>query len=225
MLFRMRLPGLIKRGGAWIYRREVPPKLRSFIGKREIKESLRTTDERGARRRWQGLDAHLTMLLDEQWNNQRRLDPVEHAKILALLTRSPVEQESDNPPISLIFERHQAERKLPAKTAAEWTKVLEKFTATAGDLPVRSINQGHIRQFKASLLGTLGARLDTEGKPRPLSAATVRKMLGALSSVLTWAKNEGFIPLNPAQGITVPLPRHNDDTTRHVSRTRPRSSR
>ena len=47
----MRFPGLIKRGGVWIYRREVPPKLHALIGKREIKESLPVEQtEEGLRR-------------------------------------------------------------------------------------------------------------------------------------------------------------------------------
>src|SRR5688572_8044806 len=50
MLYHM--PALVRRGSVYIYRREVPPKLRALIGKREIKESLKTTDERVAQRRW-----------------------------------------------------------------------------------------------------------------------------------------------------------------------------
>jgi hypothetical protein len=105
MLFHMRFPGLIKRGGVWIYRREVPPKLRAVIGKREWKE---------------------------HWN-ERSLDSVERAKILALLARQPEANQdgqgsSDNPPLSLIFDRHQAEKTLPAKTAVEWSKARDKLS-------------------------------------------------------------------------------------------------
>lgn len=258
MLFQMRFSGLIKRGGMWTYRREIPPKLRSFLGKREIKVSLRTTDEAMAQRRWrieherteqlfreaakgqespaiaaykavqahtwgdprseEGLDMHLTTLLDERGDS---LDPVQRAAILALLARSPgSDQESDNPPLSILFDRHQQEKKLPGKTAAEWQNVLAKFTAACGDLPVRSITQAHVRSFKASLLGALGSRLNAQGKPRPLSPATIRKSLGALSSVLAWAQREGYIPSNPAQGITVPS--HDTTTTLHASLSPPR---
>jgi CheY-like chemotaxis protein len=38
----LRLPGLVKRGDVWIYRRIVPPKLRSIVGASEIKRTLGT---------------------------------------------------------------------------------------------------------------------------------------------------------------------------------------
>jgi ATP-dependent DNA ligase len=63
MLYHM--PALVQRGSVWIYRREVPPKLRALIGKREIKESLRTTDERVAQRRWRVVHERVTQMFAE----------------------------------------------------------------------------------------------------------------------------------------------------------------
>jgi hypothetical protein len=65
-----------------------------------------------------------------------------------------------------------------------------------GDRAVRAVTPADVRGFKASLLATSGRNGKT------LSAGTVKKNLGALASVLAWAKREGYTPTNPAQGIT-----------------------
>jgi integrase len=46
------MAGLVKRGRRWIYRREVPLRLRGVLKRREWKESLGTSDEATAQRRW-----------------------------------------------------------------------------------------------------------------------------------------------------------------------------
>jgi integrase len=138
------------------------------------------------------LDAHLTMLLER--NN---LDPHQRAVLEGLLRRQDNDG-ADNPPLSVLLERYNAERKLPAKTKLEWDGVLKRFTATVGaDLPVRAITPAHVRSFKAALLASTGRTGKT------LSPATVKKAMGALASVLSWAKREGYITANPAEGITV----------------------
>jgi hypothetical protein len=48
----LRMDGLVKRGGVYQFRRGVPLRLRSIVGKREWTESLDTTDESVARTRW-----------------------------------------------------------------------------------------------------------------------------------------------------------------------------
>lgn len=203
------MSGLVIRGGVYIYRRAVPPRLRSIIGKREWKISLGTGDlavaqrrlpvivssvERGIReaeagvkspavaayrvvQEWKqerakrpaeiytdkdgepagdeddAMDLHLTMLLEEDERGERRLDPVQRAAYMALLKRHEEGEDEDNPPLSILFERYYAERKLPAKTKLEWEGVCRRFCETiGGDLPARSVMQAHVRQFKTSLL-------------------------------------------------------------------------
>jgi len=41
----LQLPGLVKRGGVWTYRKSIPQKLRPIVGAREIWRSLGTADE------------------------------------------------------------------------------------------------------------------------------------------------------------------------------------
>ena len=55
-------------------------------------------------------------------------------------------------------------------------------------IAVRAVTPGDARAFKASLLATVGSNGKT------LSPGTVKENLGALSSVLSWAKREGYTP-------------------------------
>jgi integrase len=232
MLVRMK--GLVKRGGVWLYRREVPKRLRPIIGNREVKRTLGTGDLNAAQRRWQTVNAEVDRLFKEaeaavknpsiaaykaveDWRKTRAdddgqedaldlhlttllerddLEPTKRVAVEALLRRRD-DDGADNPPLSILFERYYAERKLPAKTKLEWDGVLKRFTTAIGaDVPVRAITAGHVRSFKAALFATTGRTGKT------LSGATVKKALGALGSVLSWAKREGYLVANPSEGIT-----------------------
>src|SRR5215510_10480124 len=61
----VRMNGLVERGGVWQYRCEVPPRLRSIIGSREVKRSLGTGDLQAAQRRWQTVKAEVDRLFAE----------------------------------------------------------------------------------------------------------------------------------------------------------------
>ena len=63
MLVRMK--GLVKRGGVWLYRREVPKRLRSIIGSREVKRTLGTGDLNAAQRQWQTVNTEVDRLFAE----------------------------------------------------------------------------------------------------------------------------------------------------------------
>jgi integrase len=138
------------------------------------------------------LDSHLTTLLER--NN---LDPHQRAVVEGLLRRQD-DGGADNPPLTILFERYYSERKLPAKTKLEWNGVLKRFTASVGaDLPVRAITPAHVRSFKTALLTSTSKRTG-----RAVSPATVQKTLNALRSVLSWGKREGYLSINPAEGIS-----------------------
>jgi hypothetical protein len=59
------MEGLVKRGTVFIYRRDVPKRLRGIIGKREIKLSLDTSDLGVAERRWSSVKAKVDQMLAE----------------------------------------------------------------------------------------------------------------------------------------------------------------
>jgi integrase len=134
-----------------------------------------------------------------------RLDPV-RAKLLrsVLVARQsdPDGLESggteDNPTLSTLFDRWHAERRAPAKTWEEWSTSRRRFEKViGGDLPVRSITKAHVRAFKESLLRTP----KRHGSGTMLSPASVSKGLTAVRSVLSWALSQGWLEVNPADGI------------------------
>jgi len=123
----------------------------------------------------------------------------QRAILEALLKRvsGRTEDTADNPPLSILFDRWRAERKPPAKTWLEWDGTRRRFEQAVGvDLPVRSITKQHVRAFKDALLTSPSKRTG-----RAMSPATVQKLLNALGSVLSWAVRQGYLDVNPAQGV------------------------
>src|SRR3546814_5814304 len=115
----------------------------------------------------------------------------------------------------------------PPKTASEWRTYIRRFTEVSGDFPVSAITKAHVRDFKDALLllpRSLTApqraltvpevleEIADEDIPR-LSTGAVKKALGALRSVLTWAVENGYCENNPASGIKVRDPKRSEEHT------------
>lgn len=209
----LKLAGLVKRGDVWIYRKVVPPQLRSIIGAREIWRSLGTGDLDQAQERWREVRAEVGRSLHEG----RRVPAATEFSIKS--SASPQAQEppsheaeqpesgGDNPAVSILFTRYYAERKLPAKTRMEWDLVLGRIQKIlGGDKPVRSITQVHVRQLKDTLLAQPAKR-----GGGTLSPATVKKNLSGLRAVLSWAKRNGYLSGNPAEDFVVVTNKSDDE--------------
>lgn len=127
--------------------------------------------------------------------------------------------DDENPPLSVIFDRWKAERKPPAKTVSDFGTYVRRFREINGDVPIKDINAGHIRAFKAAMLAmpavlkkkyqdmtvpqVLDAFKDDSTTPR-LSPRTVKdKALGAISAILGYAKKNHYRTDNPASGFEV----------------------
>jgi integrase len=135
----------------------------------------------------------------EKLEHDRTAEAATQRTILeAVLKRvSGREDDADNPPLSILFDRWKAERKPPAKTWMEWDGARRRFEQAVGvDLPVRSITKQHVRVFKDALLSSTSKRTG-----RSMSPATVQKLLNAVGSVLSWAVKQGYIDANPAHGV------------------------
>lgn len=132
-------------------------------------------------------------------------------------TVSRQSSESESTPISEILDLWVAERKPPPKTEREWRMAFRRFQEVVGsDIPVQTIRKDHVREFKQALqrmprvltakrrkmtvpqiIASMGELCDDE----KLSNVTVNKQLGALSSVLTWAMDNGYIETSPASRV------------------------
>lgn len=156
-------------------------------------------EEEGAENEEDALDHHLTMLLERNEQHGKPLDAAQRAIFEALLKRRSEEGGEDNPPLTILFERYYVERKLPVKTKTEWEGICTRFVESVGaDLPVRSLTQAHIRNFKTGMLTNASKRTG-----QPVAPVTVKKVLSALRAVLAWGKAEGYLTANVADGITV----------------------
>lgn len=157
----------------------------------------------------EALDHYLSTILERGELRGKPLDARTVAVFEALLQRSSPESQADNPPVTVLFERYYAERKLPPRTQREWEGICARFVAHLGAaLPVRRLTQAHLREFKRTLLESTSRRTGSAMAP-----ATARKVLAALRAVLTWGTSEGYLSTNPAVGITVKV-QEDEDTKR-----------
>ena len=134
---------------------------------------------------------------------KRRPDPVQARILRAVLDARQsdpdgIEATEENPPLSILFDRWRAERQPPPKTWHDWTVARKRLEQVlGGDFPVRSITKAHVRSYKELLLRTP----KRHGKGVMLSPASVQKGLAAVRAVLAWAVGQGYLDVNPADGI------------------------
>ena len=77
--------------------------------------------------------------------------------------------------------------KLPVKTKTECEGICTRFLESiGGDLPVRSLTQAHIRNFKTGMLTNASKRTG-----QPVSPVTIKRVLAVLRAGLAWGKAEG----------------------------------
>lgn len=218
----LKLAGLVKRGEMWIYRRTVPPKLRSIVGAREVKRTLGTGDLDQAQERWRAVKAEVERSFAEGRRapsstvftpTQPQAEKSRQARFSE--SASELHDDRENPPLSLTFTRYYAERKLPAKTRLEWDLVLSRIQAVCGgDVRARFVTQAHVRMLKDSLLAMPARR-----GGGTLSPPTVQKNLGGLRAVLGWAKRNGYVSSNPAEDMIVVTKRTGDEGASRTPRT------
>jgi integrase len=165
------------------------------------------------------LDAESLALTDElETVTDRRPDPVQAKILRAVLDARQsdpdgIKATEDNPPLSILFDRWRAERQPPLKTWQEWSTTRKRFEQViGGDYPVRSITKAHFRAFKESLARTP----KRHGRSEMLSPASVAKGLGAIRAVLSWGVSQGYLDVNPADGIRHAGARSAEQRTRRL---------
>ena len=131
-------------------------------------------------------------------------------------------QAADVPTLATVLDKWRAERQPPPTTDHEWGTAVRRFTEIHGDLRVDLIKKAHVRYFKDALL-KLPVKLSrdvraktvpqiiaaTKGSEGPrLSAATVKKQLTAIKTLLSWCLANGYVESNVAAGVSVAVPRN-----------------
>jgi integrase len=110
----IQMVGIVKRGGQYVYRRRVPRRLRSIIGSREVRRTLRTSDLTIAQRAWQTVHAQVDRMFAEaeqalknpsvaaykavqqwrQWSDSRPYS-VDHEEAIDTALSTMLEQDDD----------------------------------------------------------------------------------------------------------------------------------
>lgn len=100
-----------------------------------------------------------------------------------------------------LLDAYLSERKLPPKSEAEFRAAYRRFAAiVGGDKPAREVDKKDCRAYKASLLAAPSNRsLSKDGK---LSPASVKKLLGIGATIFRYGVGQGYLDVNPFDGIT-----------------------
>ena len=136
-----------------------------------------------------------------------------HPELAESLASTPAPSPSDDTTLSALIDAW--ERQKQPRESTQYRYPLGLFIEEFGDLPLKTINKGHVRAFRDMLpklarasgargekgksLGTL-RKLAKSGAPL-LARTTAAKYLRALGTLLRFAVDEGYIDLDPAAGI------------------------
>ncbi|MBU3077813.1 DUF6538 domain-containing protein [Sphingomonas quercus] len=98
-----------------------------------------------------------------------------------------------------IVDAWAAERRPSQKSIDSHRSEARKFLAHTGTKAVGAITRDDVLTYKAALIA------------RAQSPANIKTRLGRLSTVLSWATENGHLAANPAKGITIKVPKKSKD--------------
>jgi integrase len=196
--------GLLERGNSYYFQARIPKAYSAYFPTLIHREKLATNNRKEAialvRRHWARLHDQFDYI-DTNGNSPTvRLIQVEKPLESA---QSPltVDTKSSTSKLTLIdiFDKWKVERKPSASALAEWSMCVRLFEAVNGKLTLSRISKSHLVAFKDKRIA--------EGK----APATIKKQLGAISSLLQYAVNNDYIQNNPATGVKVAQPKVGSD--------------
>jgi len=125
---------------------------------------------------------------------------------------------ADSETITTVFDKWDGSAKRPLKTVNEFRRHIRRFVEVCGDLPVDAITKRHISAYRETIV-RLPTHLDhktrklpvpkilerTKGQPdlKRLSPGAVQKAIRAVSAVLGYAVESGYVDHNVASGVKV----------------------
>ncbi len=194
--------------GVWYYRRVVPLRLRSVVGKTEIRISLGTKDHREARKLLPSVVAGVDAALAKAAGTEA-VAPVLRTLsdlVLRMDSGTPREAPPNDTPLTPPPERIQTkpsvkiasvingwvlERKPPDRTVYEWRRVFDRLIDHLGHDSAERITKMDIVGWKDSLLKA--------GR----TTKCVSNYLTSVRAILGWGQSNGYLDTNPAAGVIV----------------------
>ena len=199
---------------------------RDYLPIEQTVSSLLQESGRAVDRRTEGFQALCRALLEasidvvqEQINRSMGdwTDAATPSAQLPRSTRSKPTRTSGGTPLSKILELWITERKPRPKIADEWREVFRRFREVIGsDVAIEDVCKDDVREFKQAMqkmprvLSSVQRRKTLpeiicafEAIPgiERIANTTINKKLGALSSVFSWAIDNGYVESNPASRL------------------------
>ncbi|MFO6446753.1 DUF6538 domain-containing protein [Erythrobacter sp. NE805] len=176
--------------GTWEVRIVVPPEVRGVIGKNNLTKRLGRLTKSEANNRAAPVIAEF----------QARIAAARAGDVNAVSLPERASATSEQPTVRhvslrALFEGYIDERKPASATVRRFRGVIERFIRDVGHDNAARITPQDVVDWKTTLL-------------QSLSGKTVKEVyLSALKVVLRWGKDNLKIPTNPADGITVRVPK------------------
>ena len=148
-----------------------------------------------------------------------------------LLTRDPRETINKQKRISDLLEEYLEDRQPRPQTEAEWRLYFSRLIEVIGNLPIAEVKKADIKKFRQVMLGfpsmltnkmrkktvTTLVSFASEKNLNTLSPETVKKHIGAVGSVFSWAVKDNIIENNPASGQAPRLEKKADEVDPYES--------
>ena len=217
----MQIKYAYRRHNTWTYRRTYPQHLRDILGS-SLKQSLKTSDAKLARKRVAQLNSKFTEIVQEAEGHAAQNDtPSESRQIGVAVPRYHRAQLLGQRPIAELAARYltEASERLRPGSYKSVRFALELLVSHAGEAQARDLSQALGREVlryisrlspnarkysdaRGACLADLAA-LSEENEAISLKPQTQARIWGHLQHFLDWCVQSGELEANPWEGLTV----------------------
>ena len=210
-----------KRHNTWTYRRTYPQHLRDILGS-SLKQSLKTSDAKIARKRVEELNTKFTDIVQEAEGHAAQNDtPSESRQIGVAVPQYHRARLLGQRPVAELAARYltEASERLRPGSYKSVRFALELLVSHAGEAQARDLSQalgrevlGYISQLSPNVRKYTAARgasladlaaLSEESEATTLKPQTQARIWGQLQHFLDWCVQSGELEANPWEGLTV----------------------
>jgi len=210
-----------RRHNTWTYRRTYPQHLRNILGS-SLKQSLKTSDAKLARKRVAELNTKFTDIVQEAESYAAENDtPSESRQIGVAVPRYHRARLLGQRPVAELAARYltEASERLRPGSYKSVRFALELLVSHAGEAQMRDLSQAlgrevlryisqlspNVRKYSAARGASLAdlAALSEENEATTLRPQTQARIWGQLQHFLDWCVQSGELEANPWEGLTV----------------------
>ena len=210
-----------RRHNTWTYRRTYPQHLRDILGS-SLKQSLKTSDAKIARKRVEELNTKFTDIVQEAEGHAAQNDtPSESRQIGVAVPQYHRARLLGQRPVAELAARYltEASERLRPGSYKSVRFALELLVSHAGEAQARDLSQalgrevlGYISQLSPNVRKYTAARgasladlaaLSEESEATTLKPQTQARIWGQLQHFLDWCVQSGELEANPWEGLTV----------------------